>query len=205
MMPLLKNGFTLIEILVATFIFTLVSMIATSALHTIFNSQSATEKSAAALTDLQIALLLLGRDIEQSINRPITNAHDRQEAAFRGTRDTITFTHAGFANPLGQLQRSTLQRTQYSIIKEQLIRTTWPVLDQAPQTLPSQRILLRAVTDLRFEYLDYQKKFQTNWPAADPKQAAPLPHAVRVFLTLKNWGTLSQLYLIPGARLAKPN
>jgi len=191
-----KKGFTLLEILIALFIFSIVSMVMVSALHTVFNSQSITAKHAASLTKLQIALLLMSRDFEQTVNRPVTNAKEIVEAAFIGTPDTVTFTHAGMANPLGTLQRSTLQRTQYSLNNAHLIRSIWPVLDQTAKTLPSYRILLRSITALRFEYLDNQGKFQNNWPLADQKQAV-FPRAVRVIITLKNWGTLSQLYLIP--------
>jgi hypothetical protein len=52
------------------------------------------------------------------------------------------------------------------------------------------------VTTLRFEYLDDKNKFYNNWPPPDQKQAI-FPRAVRVSMTLKNWGTIRQLYLIP--------
>src|SRR5579862_9001716 len=98
-----KHGFTLLEILIALFIFSIVSMIMVGALHTVFNSQSTTAKHAAALTKLQIAFLLMSHDLEQTINRPITNAKGIVEAPFVGTHDTVTFTHAGAANPQGIL------------------------------------------------------------------------------------------------------
>lgn len=198
-----KNGFTLVEILIALFIFSIVSMIMVTGLHTVFNSQSNAEKHADALTKLQITFLLISHDFEQVINRPVTNAKKIVEGPLIGTHDTVTFTHAGFANPLGSLQRSTLQRTAYSLENEQLIRSIWPVLDQTQKTLPNKRIILRSVTNLRFEYLDNQGKFQDNWPSADQKQDV-LPRAVRVTMTLKNWGTLSQLYLIPSQTLKTP-
>ncbi len=191
-----KNGFTLLEILIALFIFSIVSMIMVTALHTVFNSQSITAKHAEALTKLQIAFLLMSRDFEQTVNRSIMNAKGIVDPPFIGTHDTVTFTHGGFANPLGMMQRSTLQRTEYALDKDQLIRSIWPVLDQTQKTLPSHRILLHSTTDLRFDYLDNQGKFQNNWPPADQKQSA-FPRAVRVSITLKNWGTLSQLYIIP--------
>jgi general secretion pathway protein J len=191
-----KAGFTLLEILIALFIFSIVSMIMVTALHTVFNSQSITAKHAAALTKLQIAFLLMSHDFEQTVNRPVTNAKGIVDPPFIGTHDTVTFTHGGVANPLGMMQRSTLQRTAYSLNNDRLIRSIWPVLDQTQKTLPSHRVLLRSTTELRFDYLDNQGKFQNNWPPADQKQSA-FPRAVRVIITLKNWGTLSQLYIIP--------
>lgn len=194
-------GFTLLEILIALFIFSIVSMIMVSALHTVFTSQSNTARHADALSKLQITLLLMSRDFEQTSNRPITNAKNLVDPPFMGSPNMVTFTHAGFANPLGGLQRSTLQRTQYSLDNEHLIRSIWPVLDQTQKTFPSNRVLLRGITSLRFDYLDSQNKFHDNWPAPDQKQIV-FPRAVRVSMTLKNWGTLTQLFLLPQTQKA---
>lgn len=197
-----KLGFTLLEILIALFIFTLVSVIMATGLHTVFKAQAATEKKADAFSELQIALLLLSRDLEQATNRPITNAKSIVENALIGTPRSVTFTHAGHANPRGLLQRSTLQRTHYFIDKQNLIREIWEVLDQSTKTAGTQRVLLDSVEDLRFEYLDNRGQFQKNWPPTDNQQAG-LPHAVRIHFTLKNWGKMSQIYLLAGTEVDK--
>ena len=195
-------GFTLLEILIALLIFTIVSVIMTQALHTVFTSQSRTEERAAALARLQIALLLVSRDIEQTINRPVSNAAGVSEGLI-GTTHALTFTHAGFANPFAIEQRSTLQRVRYQLTDGNLVRLTWPVLDQTTSTNPAQRKLLSGVIDLVFTYLDEQGHFTQNWNAGG-QNTASLPRAVRITLTLKNWGKLSQLYLIPGQPLDTP-
>ena len=112
-------------------------------------------------------------------------------------------THAGFTNPLGQLQRSIL-RVHYFIDHDNVIRETWPVLDQTPGTSSDKRKLLSSVTQLQFQYLDDKNQFQVQWPAKNHPKAI-LPKAIRVVLTLKNWGKISQLYLIPGQPLEKSN
>lgn len=189
-------GFTLLEVLIAIFIFTIVSIIMVSGLRTVLNSQSITEKQSDKLANLQLALLLMSRDIEQAINRPITSAKGNVEPSFVGTPTNVTFTHAGFANPEGQLHRSTLQRTEYTLEKTRLVRGTWQVLDQTAKTLPDKRILLDNLSDLRFEYLNPQGKFTNNWPEGGQSQSA-LPKGIRVHLTIKNWGTITQFYLTP--------
>ncbi len=199
-----QNGFTLLEILIALFIFTIVSIIMVTAMHTVFTTQSATEKQAGRLAKLQIALLFVSRDLEQTINRPITNTTGKKEGLI-GTRNTLTFTHAGVANPQGKMLRTTLQRTRYRLEKESLIRDTWPTLDQVNKSIPNSRVLLTDVTELYFEYLDDKNHFQKFWPPSDSSQSVMLK-AIRVSLTLKNWGKISQFYLIPGQLLEnKPN
>ena len=193
-----NRGFTLLEILIALFIFTIVSMMMSSGLRAVMNSQAVTEKQADKLANLQLSLLLLSRDIEQAINRPVTAAKGNIEQSLIGTPMSVTFTHAGFANPEGQLARSTLQRTQYVFAKNTMVRNTWQVLDQTAKTLPQSRILLDNVSDLRFEYLNLQGKFSNHWPEDNLSQSA-LPKGIRVHLTIKNWGSITQFYFIPGS------
>ena len=198
----INNGFTLIEVLIALFIFTIISVIMVSALHMVITTQGSLEKNTARFDQLQLTLVLMQRDLEQIIDRPIT-ATNAQEPSVSGTSTDIKFTHAGFANPLGTLTRSTLQRTQYYLQKNTIIRQTWPSLDRTHDTVASERKLLDEVTDLRFEYLDQSGKFQNHWPTenqqtANQQPGTNLPHAIRVTITLKKMGRISQLYVIPG-------
>ncbi|MFZ2315921.1 MAG: type II secretion system minor pseudopilin GspJ, partial [Gammaproteobacteria bacterium] len=192
------KGFTLLEILIALFIFTILSMILVSALHNIIGISSRTERNAEQLRKLQMTLLMVSRDVEQTVDRPIINADGKEEEAFIGTPRGFTLTHTGLANPSGLL-RSTLQRTGYQWRDQALWRITWPVVDQAPQTKAHERRLL-GVEKMSFEYLDKNGRFQPNWPAIGQGQEV-LPKAVRVTLTITTWGNLSQLYIIPAQSL----
>jgi len=190
-----SRGFTLLEILIALFIFSILSLMMASALRTVINAHAGTEKNAERLRDLQIALLVMSRDVEQTVLRPITNPVGKEEEAFIGTPRGFTFTHAGYANPDGSLARSSLQRTGYSWEDNTLWRLSWAVLDQSPDSKPHRRRLLDNVIDAKFEYLDKDNHFRDGWPISGDDQ--PLPRAVRVLLTLNKWGKISQLYIIP--------
>jgi general secretion pathway protein J len=191
------EGFTLLEILIALFIFTIISTIMVTVLHSVLNTQSTVEKSAARFTQLQTAMIIIQNDFEQILDRPISNATGGPEASIMGSATEIKFTHAGFSNPQGELNRSTLQRVYYFLSQNHLIRQTWPVLDPTQDTQVSQRRLLDDVADIRFQYLDANGKFQNGWPVIGQPDSA-LPRAIRVILTLKKSGKLSQLYIIPG-------
>jgi general secretion pathway protein J len=201
-----NKGFTLLEVLIALFIFTIVSMILVHGLHTVFTAQSATEKSAERLAKVQIALTILSRDFEQTIDRPITNATGAIENSFIGFPTQVIFTHGGLVNPMNQLKRSTLQRVRYRLENGSLIRDTWEVLDQTPESTPNSRRLLSDVAELHFEFLDKDGKFQNKWPPPDMQpNAVENPRAVRVFIRLNNWGKITQFYLITGQKFAKPS
>jgi general secretion pathway protein J len=196
-----KKGFTLLEILVALFIFTIIAIIMTHALHTVLDIQAVTDKRAARLSELQLATLLLSRDIEQMIDRPIINNEGRLESSLVGATNAITFTHAGLDNPLGQLTRATLQRTRYTLENKILTRTIWPVLDQVATSKPSQRHLLNDVSALQFRYLDEEGHYNDRWPPANRPKAAVFPRAIKISITLPHWGDINQIYIIPGRNL----
>ncbi|VVC75074.1 Type II secretion system protein J [Aquicella siphonis] len=192
-----SQGFTLLEILIALFIFTILSVILVAALRSVINSQSRTEAKAERLRNLQVALLIFSRDVAQSVDRPILNASGKEEGAFVGNPRGFSFTHAGFANPTGVPARSALQRTGYVFRDEGLFRLTWPVLDQAPETRTGVRRLLSGVQGARFQYLDAEGKFQDNWPLDGGDALQPLPRGVRIYLNLADWGEMTQFYMIP--------
>jgi general secretion pathway protein J len=199
-----SSGFTLLEILIALFIFAILALLLSSALHNVIGIQSRTEQNADRLHDTQIALLMMSRDITQAINRPVFTAGGGQEAAFVGKPTSFTFTHAGVSNANGKVLRSTLQRVRYFIDGTTLWRYTWAALDQAPQSAPLKRALLTNIESASFEYLDSKKVFRHEWPAQDGTREL-LPRAVRINFVIKGWGKLSQLYVIPAEPVVAPN
>jgi general secretion pathway protein J len=190
------SGFTLLEILVALFVFAILSLILASSLRSVITAQSVTEKNAERLREMQLAILVISRDVEQAVDRSVKIAAGREEKALVGTPQGFSFTHMGIANPTGNLKRSTLQRTRYAYHDNKLWRMVWPVLDQAPETIAHSRQLLANVTYAQFQYLDKEKHFQSNWPVegGDPRL---LPLAIKVTLVISGWGKITQLYVLP--------
>lgn len=190
------SGFTLIEILVALFIFSILCMLMLSALHNTINLLNGTEKNAERLRKMQMMLLLMSRDIESSVNRPIYNAAGKEEPAFMGTPTSMTFTHTGMAGDINEMNSSALQRVNYYNAENKFVRKTWDAIDQAPTTLARERILNNDITT-EFQYLDKNGKFQPNWNAqGQTRSSEPLPRAVNIIITVPQWGTLKQLYVI---------
>jgi general secretion pathway protein J len=191
------RGFTLLEILIALFIFTILSTLLATALHSVINANSGTEKKAQQLRHLQKALLVMSRDIEQTLDRPVVDAYGKEEATFIGSPQQLILTHAGIANPADELMQTTLQRVEYECSGGKLWRAVWPMLDQAATSAPPpRRIFLADVTEARFEYAAQDGRFHADWPAASDNHQ-PLPRAVRIQLTLAGQGQISQTYIIP--------
>lgn len=195
------QGFTLVEILIALFIFTILSMMMLGGLRAVINTQARVEMTATRLRDLQMALLILSRDVEQAVNRPVLTASGTVALAFTGSPQAFTFTHMGLANPDGTLVRSSLGRSQYYWADHSLWRASWPVLDRAGATQWHARRLLAGVSAVSFSYLDKAGRFNRHWPV-EKQGNQPLPRAVRVQLTLPNAGEVSQLYVISAENAA---
>ncbi|HEX4045001.1 MAG TPA: type II secretion system minor pseudopilin GspJ [Gammaproteobacteria bacterium] len=189
------TGFTLLELLIAMFVFTIISLILAQALHRTINVQSGVERNAERLRQLQKTLLILSRDIEQAVDRPIWGANGMAQPAFIGTAQTLTCTYLGMTDPIGLTGQSALRRVAYHWQNQGLWRETWPVLDQAPTTQAQWQRLQTGVVGVRFAYLDHQGQFYARWPI-ESETPQPLPIAVRVTLTIANWGEISQLYVI---------
>lgn len=195
-MPLNKSsGFTLIEILVALMIFTIIAMMMTGALRTVIDAQSGAERNAERLRELQIVLVRMSRDIEQTVNRPVKTKDGHDASAFFGSAKGFAFTHGGLAGESHQQQ--VLQRTQYLWSQNGLWRLVWDVLDQAANSpAPKQRLLIPHIIDANFEYLDEKNTYHKDWPTSGNGNQI-LPKAVKMNLTIEKWGKLSQTYVIP--------
>ena len=75
------QGFTLIELLVALSIFALLSVMAYGGLNSVLTARKQIEADATRLKQLQLAMLNIHRDIEQSVVRSIRNEYgDTREA-----------------------------------------------------------------------------------------------------------------------------
>lgn len=188
-------GFTLVEILVSLFIFTILALMMTGGLHTVISAQSGAERSAERLRQLQIVFVRMSRDIEQTVNRPVKTTNGQDASAFYGTPKGFAFTHGGLAGQ--EKQHQVLQRAQYIFSRNGLWRMVWDVLDQAANSpKPNQRQMLENVSDARFEYLDEKNVFRKDWPV-NGSSNQPLPRAVKMSLTIAGWGTVRQIYVIP--------
>jgi general secretion pathway protein J len=195
------QGFTLIEILVALFIFTILAFILMNGLHNIISFQSGTERKAARLRDLQMALLLLSRDMQQAVNRPITLGNNREEAAFRGSNKEVTFTQIGAADNHGDVPQTILSRTRYYVFEHALWRERWETLDQTTKTKVAKRELLSDIESADMQYVDQAGKLHGGWPL-DGQLNQALPRAIVLTLNLARWGTIKQTYVINATNYA---
>lgn len=194
-----QPGFTLIEILIALLIFAVVAIMATVGLSAVLKARERSNIQMQNMQQMQLAFVIMKQDLSQVVARPIIDNTGNQAPAFLERAGYIEFTRAGYINPMMALQRSTLQRVAYIFNNHQLIRRSWPVLDRAPETQASDRILLTNLNAVNFSFLGNGKQFYLTWPQAATNQTTsnPLPQGVKIDLKFKKLGAMSYLFLIP--------
>lgn len=195
-----KNAFTLLELLVALAIFSLIAAMAYSGLNAVLNAQQQTSQQAQQLAKLQMAIHFISRDVQQFVDRPIRNEFGEFEPSLLGQHNQLTFTHAGWRNPTQQ-KRSQLRRVHYFIENEKLWYRYWLVLDRAQDSQPYQVKLLDGIEQMRVAFLADDNQWQSSWvisPQAvnQDKQLTP-PRAIEVILQTQRWGTVRRLFVLP--------
>ncbi|ARG97451.1 GspJ family T2SS minor pseudopilin variant LspJ [Legionella micdadei] len=196
-----NRGFTLIEILIALAVFAILAAMTSSALYYAFNTRARVNEQAEQLNALQLALTLIERDTEQVIHRDIHSGSDMHlYPAFVGEPQYLELSRSGIVNPNSEEKRSVLQRIAYFCRNNQFVRRSWISLDPVDRKGYQDKVLMDNLTHCRFAYLNANLQVLSEWQANALQQnqrAEPLPKAIRLDLTLRNWGNLSRLFIIP--------
>lgn len=209
------RGFTLVEVLIALAISAFVSVIAYSSFSRVVDGVEASQATAERVYAVNRAWMIISRDLEQFVARPVRDEFGELEPAMHGglaARFPLSFTRSGWHNPLAH-SRSELQRVNYRLEDDILWRDTYSVLDRSGDTPAQEVALLAGVEELRVLFLDSTDNARTvgqgteldtrNWPenwVADTSQPGLVPEpplAVELRLQLTDWGEMRRIYALP--------
>ena len=123
------KGFTLLEMVVAVAIFAVMAGIAYGGLNQTIKTANQVSESNQRLSELQFAMSYFSRDWLQVSSRKIRNQYGDEESNIVLADNRVSFTRSGWSNLLA-LKRSSLQRVQYLLIENNLVRRHWLSLDQ---------------------------------------------------------------------------
>ena len=203
-MSVRKNGFTLIEVLIAITIFAVMSAFAYRALSSILSARDRVAQENQKWRSVSTLFARLEADLANATARSIRNSSNLQEDAFVGkltfgndNEGQVMFTRMGLPGATGTLAAP--QRLGYRVKQGTVEELVWPVLDQGPRTVPAVYPLLSGVRTLTLRYLDARNNgWQTSWPplATGPTPPQSIPKAVEVALTLESGETITRLLLL---------
>ncbi|MFT5548622.1 MAG: general secretion pathway protein J [Candidatus Azotimanducaceae bacterium] len=190
-------GFTLIEMVIAVAIFAVMMVIAFPGLTHIAKVGDQVGQSNRRLSELQFALTYLSRDWMQVSSRKILDQYGDEKPHIIIKDNSISFTHSGWSNLLQQ-KRSELQRVQYLVKENQLIRQYWTSLDQMIAEEPIATVLIDDIESFSVHFIDSSEQAIERWPLGEQdEQRVNKPIALRVDIDVKNFGQVHRIIEIP--------
>lgn len=194
-----QSGFTLLEVLIAIAIFSVVSLASFTIFDTVLRGDENSKMRSERQNELQRAFLLMERDFTQIAKRtmringeaPGTSFLQTADDSFLADEQAIAFVRNGWTNPGLLLPRSDMQSVAYRLVDETLERLHYNFVDAVVGQEPRIRPLISQVTSLSFEFYD-GSKWQKEW------SGKTLPQAIAIEIDTRDYGLIRRQFLMAG-------
>jgi len=194
-----RAGFTLVEMLVALFVFGLLAAAGAAIMGSTLTSQSVVKSRVERLSEFQRLRAVLRADLAQAAARRTRDTSGQPAPiAFIGgdpwggdPERLLVVVRRGWENP-DQAPRSSLQFVEYRLSGGRVERRIRASLDGAPLGPP--QILIDGVERHQIAFL-HAGVWQGAWKG---QPNVEIPGAVRLNLTIKGIGEVTQLFLTTG-------
>lgn len=170
-----RNGFTLLDMLIALLIFGMIAAAGVGLLRFSVDAQAATKGRLDGLAGERRIEALIASDAAQAAARVTRNEAGDPVQAFEGAATGFTLVRGG-VDPLEDTTRPALQKVAYAIEDSRLIRRTWPMLDGAQPNPPVALAEGLASVTLRYRARDGWREV---W---DPIRPDLLPRAIEMIV-----------------------
>jgi len=202
LVPNNARGFSLLELLVALSVFAIMTGMAYGGLRSLVKAREHNLRETERLAALDSAMSLLQRDLIQVVNRPVHDQYGDLRPPLEYHQENgpvLEFSRTGRRNPTGQ-KRSSLLRVTYLLADGCLERHLWPELERKPGDTPFKEEILQQVEVFRITFFAKGRWYADQWPPRQAETEPPrvLPQAVKITVTLKDWGTIHRLFILPG-------
>ena len=189
-----QRGFTLVELLVALFIFALLAAAGVSILAFSVRAQSAASERLDEIAALGRVGAIISADMAQATPRSTRNREGDLLPAFDGEAARngeafLSFVRAGWTNAEGA-PRASLQRVEYRFVDGRLERVPFAMLDGAEPITRS--VLIDNVERISVRYrLDVE--WMDDW---QPTRPDALPRAMELVVRRRGGAEYRQLFLV---------
>lgn len=195
-----ESGFTLVEMLIALFIFALISAGTMTALTGSLSVRDQVKTRLSEISDVEVMRALIKADMQHMIlrqNRDSFGAKDLLLLSGGYDENLVSFTRTGRTNPGGLQKRSELQRISYVFERGQLIRRALPSENPAQISETSDRVLMTDLADIEISfYKNEQQVTNLSVPAAALQNAVTNPPftLIRLRAEFENGQVLDQYF-----------
>lgn len=216
------KAFTLIEVMIALFIFSIIAILTMRGLQTTLNAKQTSQQALDVIAEIESAYTIIQQDIEQIINRnvkttdggiklaflvPVDNQASVGEKAATKTDDgynRLEFTRTGVSGAMIRHRISDLQRVAYYQNDQMLVRHSWRQVDPEANSLVDKRRLLSKVEKLEFFYVDKFGRELQDWqvqkssnPINKMQASIQLPHGIIMRFVIKDYGNIEWVFITP--------
>lgn len=199
-----QRGFTLVEILVAIAIFSLIASASTAVLTNVIAASEQSSQSIERLQSLQRAMMVIERDLLQAVNRaPRIGGIDNNTTVFFGgagemqsTHDGVSFVRNGWQNPMWLLPRSNMQGVAYRLNSDNVLERLHTLfVDNDLSVDPIVRPLLTGVTDLNIEFMvAINSRNEISWD--ESYKGNKVPKGIAIEITTKDFGVIRREFAL---------
>ncbi|MBC6402070.1 MAG: type II secretion system minor pseudopilin GspJ [Hyphomonadaceae bacterium] len=186
-------GFTLVEVLVAMFIFSLISVGTFYAMTSAVDSHDRVKAANQRLAGIETARTLIKSDLANVVLTPTRDPYGTQSLYVfsGGVDDLFNLTRTSRDNPGGLDRRGDLQRVVYRVEDAALIREVLAQTNPAPRTDTIRQTLLSGVERAVVEFFENDLSYNQLYIGNDP-DATFSHNRVRLTLTFTDGDQLSQ-------------
>jgi general secretion pathway protein J len=186
-----RNGFTLVEMLIALSIFGMLTAAGVALLSVTARTQETSERLLGEVGELRRVGALMTSDLAQAAPRPWRDADGRAQRAFEGAGGSepglMVFVRRGWDAGEG----AALQRVGYRLRSGVLERLGYVHVDGGGEAVAVP--LLDGVRTIRLRYRDEDGAWRERW---DPTDKGDLPYAVELVTDSDSHGLIRQLFLV---------
>lgn len=194
-----NTGFTLLEMLAAIAIFSIVSLSAWQIFQGVMSSHEIVLNKNEQLRQLQYALLLIDQDLQQIADRGTRiNDNITSQSLFSDNQmldsddEALALVRYGWQNPDQRLPRPELQRVFYRLRNNNLERQYHHVLDPASINVePVTQVLLNDISSLQFRFY-----LHGRWQDSLPGDGT-FPQGLTIAFEMDGLGLIERRYLLP--------
>lgn len=185
------KGYTLIEVLVAVFIFALATSMVSVALIENNKNQAVIKEKSLRLVQIQRAMTLIANDLVQA-GIKLEHQQGRYVGSFFASAQEAQWIRRGHINPAWTQSTSSLRKVHYTLDASQLIRNIYEPGEETNQGVP----ILDNVQDIAWTYYDKEANSFDLWPPVQTLNNT-LPSLVRVQIELEDYGMIERVISLP--------
>ena len=190
----LRGGFTLIELLAALLILSLLALMSYRSLGAVLDTREHVTTEADKWRHVASFFARFERDVQLVAPRPVRSASG-SAPAWLGRPATTSGPRLEISRFASAEGVDSPRRIAYALNGKQEIELwLWPGLDVTPDVLPARYPVLGGVTTFEFQYLNADRAWVGAWPTS-PVDAA-IPRAVRLRIVLASGENIVRVFAL---------